>query len=83
MYGGVEYLTFDILIGNKFCTPITFQNPLKTGFSLRNIFITICVGFVWIVIYISFTKKKAFNGLLKVIAIQNVLCFILMWNYIN
>ena len=55
---GVEYLNFDILIGNKFCTPINFKNTLKTGFSLRNILITICVGCVWIVIYISFTKNK-------------------------
>ena len=25
--------------GNKFCTPITIKNPLKTGFSIRNILI--------------------------------------------
>ena len=31
---------------------------------------TICVGCVWIVIYISYPKKQAFNGLMKVIDIK-------------
>ena len=40
-----------------------FKNPLKTGFSLRDILIEICFRCVWIVIYI-------YNGLLKVIGIK-------------
>ena len=47
------------------------NNLLKSAkgcFSVRNILITICVGFVWIVIYYSI-RKQAFNGLLKVICI--------------
>ena len=29
-----------------FFTPIIFKNPLKTGFSFRNILFTICVSYV-------------------------------------
>ena len=63
----VEYQTLDILlhaeseqkrIGNQFCTPIIFKNPLKTWVSLKNILITICVGCVWIVICIYYYKNK-------------------------
>ena len=49
-----------------------FKNPLKTGFSIRNILIIICVGRVWIVIRYFLFKKWTFNGLLKVIGIQNI-----------
>ena len=61
---GVEYLTFDILlhvkskqnvIGNSFCTPIIFQNPLQTGFSLQ--FVT-GVFKIWIAICICFLFEK-------------------------
>ena len=51
---------FNVLLQNKseqkvtcnwFCAPIIFENPLKTGFSIRDICtITICVGRVWTVI---------------------------------
>ena len=35
------------VIGNSICTPIIFKNPLETGFSLRNILITVCVRCVF------------------------------------
>ena len=69
---GVEILAFDVLlrieskqkaIGNWFCAPIIFKNPLKPGF-------TICVGRVWIVIRYFLFEKHAFNKLLRVIGIQ-------------
>ena len=53
---GVEFIAFNVLlhtkseqkvIGNRFCAPIIFENPLKTGFSRRNI---VCIGRVSIVI---------------------------------
>ena len=56
---GVEYLTFDNLshaksekkvTGNQLCAQIIIKKPLKNGFSLRSIHITICVECVWIVI---------------------------------
>ena len=56
--------------------PITENKYLINRYILvkwRNILITICVGCVWIVIYISYLKKIAFNGLLKIIDIQNLL----------
>ena len=34
---------------------------------------TICVGRVWVVIVFFLLEKQTFNGLLKVIAIQNQL----------
>ena len=46
-----------------FFTPIIFKNPLKTGFSLRNILFTICVRCVWSLdcnIYFLFKKKITF-----------------------
>ena len=65
--GGLEYLTFDIflhakfekkIIVNQICTPIIFKNPLKTCFFIKKYTFTICVGCVWIVIYISYSKNK-------------------------
>jgi hypothetical protein len=50
---GEGYLTFDNLlytkseqkaIGNLFCTPIIFTNPLKTGFSLKNLLLNFVSG---------------------------------------
>ena len=77
---GVDYLPFDILlnaksekvIGNTFCTPIIFKNPLKTCFfikkytfyNLRRVRFDCNIYFLF--------EKQAFNGLLKVIGIQNV-----------
>ena len=63
---GVEHLAFNVLFNTK---------SLKPGFSIRNILlqITICVGCVWIVIGYFLFEKEAFNGLLKVIGIQNPL----------
>ena len=75
MCASVEILAFNVLlhikskqkvIGNWFCAPIIFKNPLNTGFS------TICVGRVCIVIRYFLFEKHAFNGLLKVISIQNI-----------
>ena len=43
-----------------------YQNPLKNGFSKRNILILICVGLVWIAISYFLLEKQAFNGLLQV-----------------
>ena len=81
---GYECLTFNVLlhakseqkvIANKFCTPIIFKISLKTVFSLRNILIIICVGCVWIAIYISYSKEM-FNRLSKVIGTQNSYMFL-------
>ena len=60
-------------IANWICTPIIFKNPLKTCFFIKKYTFTICVGCVWIVIYISYSKYKllTFNGLLRVSGIQS------------
>ena len=77
----VEFLTFNILlytksvpnvIGDWFCTPKMFKNPIKTGFSVRNILFTICFWCLWIVNEYFLFEKQAFHGLLKVIGIQNI-----------
>jgi hypothetical protein len=69
----VEFLTINVLlhtkseqkvISNYICTPIIIKNPLKPGFSIRNIF---CVGRV--IVYFLL-EKQTFNWLLKVIGIQ-------------
>ena len=79
MFVGEEFLAFNVLlhtksrqqvIGNWFCTTIIFKNPLKTGFSIRNIPITICVVRVWIVTGYFLFEKQTFDGLLKIIGIQ-------------
>ena len=50
---GVEFLTINDLlhtkseqkvIGYQICTPIIFKNPLKPGFSLRNIVLKFVSG---------------------------------------
>ena len=48
---------------------------IRTAFSLRNILIlhTICISYVWIVMYLYLSlEKQAFNGLLKVIGIKTI-----------
>ena len=62
---GVEFLAFNVLLHIKsvkkyylFCAPMI-------------LLITIWVGRVWIVIRYFLFEKQAFNGLLKVIGIQN------------
>ena len=60
------------VIGDWFCTPIIFKYALKTGFSIRNLLITICVMGVWIVIKYFLFEKQTFNGLLKIIGIQKI-----------
>ena len=73
MYG-VGFLTFNILkvtktVSNLICdwfyTPIIFNNPVKTAFSIRNILFTICVLRVWIVAVYFLFEKQSFIGLLK------------------
>ena len=54
-------------IGNWFCAPIIFRNPLKTLFFNKKYTITICVGCVWIVIGYFLFEKEAFNRFLKAI----------------
>ena len=54
------------MIDNRFCTPITFKNPLKTDFPVRIYFNNLTGYFLF--------EKQAFNGLLKFIGIQNALC---------
>ena len=61
----VEYLTFDILLhakseksDKKVCTPIILKNLLKTCFLIKKYTFTVCVGCVWILIYISYSKNK-------------------------
>jgi hypothetical protein len=49
-----------------FLASIIYKNPLKPGFSIRNILLQFV--FLWIVSF----QKEAFNGLLKVIDIQNI-----------
>jgi len=76
---GVEFLTINVLlhtkseqkvIDNKICTPIIFKNPLKPGFSIRNILLQFYIGRVWVgTVYFLF-GKKTFSGLLKVTSIQ-------------
>ena len=50
---GVECIAFNVLmhtkseqkvIGNCFCAPLNFKNPLKTGFSIRNIHLQFVLG---------------------------------------
>ena len=60
-------------IGNWFCTLIIFKNPLKIGFSIKNILLTICAGWIPIVIGYFLFEKQAFNGLRKVIGLQKYL----------
>ena len=48
------------------------SRSLKTGLSIRNILITICVERVWIVIRYFIIEKHALIGLLKVIGIQKL-----------
>ena len=49
-----------------------FKNPLKTMFSIRNKLLQFVLG-VWIVDGYFLFEKETFNGLLKVIGIQNVI----------
>ena len=79
---GVEFLSFNVLLQHTkseqkvldwFCTQIIFKNPLRTGFSIRNILITICVRGVWIAMRYFLFEKLAFNRLSKVIGIQKYL----------
>ena len=53
VYFGVEFLPFNVLlhtkskqkfIGNGFFAPIIFKNPLKPGFSIRNILLQLVSG---------------------------------------
>ena len=47
---------------NSICTPIIIKNPLKPGFSIRNIYtFTIYVGRVLVlIVYFLFEKKEDF-----------------------
>ena len=58
---------------NCICTTIIFKNPLKSGFSIINILITICVRGVWIAMRYFLFEKQAFDGLSKIIGIQKYL----------
>ena len=65
---GVIFLAFNVLlhtkseqkvIGNCFCTTITFNDPLKTGFSIINLLL--CWACLNVIGYFLF-EKQAFNG---------------------
>ena len=60
---GVEFLTINVLLHTK------------SEQKVSNILITICVGRVWIVTRYFLFEKQAFDGLLKVIGIQNLFFF--------
>ena len=71
---GEEFLTFNIylrikavqkVIVNWFCTPIIFKTPVKTGFSMRIIPITIYVGRVRIVKEYFFFEKYSIKRIVK------------------
>ena len=72
-----------MLYQNWFCTPITFNNPINTGFSIVSVVLNYfhtCLNWNQ-----SFTKK-VFNRKLKVICIENVYFwwfFCLGWRKIN
>ena len=63
------HLPNQIWVKNIFCKPIIFK-PLNSRGSIRNILLTICVGCVWIEIYISYSKNKLLTKVLKVICWQ-------------
>ena len=73
---GVEFLAFNVLLHPKseqkvmgICTPISLKKSVQNK---KNTF-TICVGCVLIAIGHFLFEKQIFNGLLKVIVIQNIL----------
>ena len=65
---GVEFLTINVLLHTKSEQKV-FKNPLKPGFSIRNILLQFVSGRVWVVIVFFLLEKQTFNGLLKVIGI--------------